>query len=99
MRAVGILLVLALSSTLAQAHPGRTANDGCHYCRTSCSSWGVPKNQRHCHYRAEPQKLEEGLLKVGFKTTLGRSVRNSDVKERRYKHFEEQPTEGAQHSH
>lgn len=68
MRTVGILLLLALSSTLAQAHPGRTANDGCHYCRTNCSSWGVPKNQRHCHYKAEPQSLDEGLLKVSSPT-------------------------------
>ncbi len=31
------------------AHPGRTAADGCHYCRTNCDSWGVPWNERHCH--------------------------------------------------
>ena len=31
------------------AHPGRTAGDGCHYCRTNCSSWGVSYGQRHCH--------------------------------------------------
>jgi hypothetical protein len=31
------------------AHPGRTASDGCHYCRTNCDSWGVPWNTRHCH--------------------------------------------------
>jgi hypothetical protein len=31
------------------AHPGRTASDGCHYCRTNCDSWGVSWNQRHCH--------------------------------------------------
>ena len=31
------------------AHPGRTASDGCHYCRTNCSRWGVPSSQRHCH--------------------------------------------------
>jgi len=31
------------------AHPGRTASDGCHYCRTNCDYWGVPWNQRHCH--------------------------------------------------
>lgn len=40
------------------AHPGRTASDGCHYCRTNCSSWGVAWNQRHCHggstYTPEP---------------------------------------------
>ena len=33
----------------ALAHPGRTASDGCHYCRTNCSRWNVPANQRHCH--------------------------------------------------
>lgn len=31
------------------AHPGNTASDGCHYCRTNCDSWGVPWNERHCH--------------------------------------------------
>ncbi len=33
----------------ATAHPGRTAADGCHYCRTNCDSWGVSWNERHCH--------------------------------------------------
>jgi hypothetical protein len=33
----------------AFAHPGRTAADGCHYCRTNCDYWGVPWYQRHCH--------------------------------------------------
>ncbi len=31
------------------AHPGNTAADGCHYCRTNCDKWGVPWNTRHCH--------------------------------------------------
>lgn len=31
------------------AHPGNTASDGCHYCRTNCDSWGVAWNERHCH--------------------------------------------------
>lgn len=31
------------------AHPGNTASDGCHYCRTNCDKWGVPWNERHCH--------------------------------------------------
>lgn len=31
------------------AHPGNTASDGCHYCRTNCSKWGEIANQRHCH--------------------------------------------------
>jgi endonuclease YncB( thermonuclease family) len=46
-----ILLVCALLLTpgLSLAHPGRTASDDCHYCRTNCDSWGVAWNQRHCH--------------------------------------------------
>lgn len=35
--------------TQVYAHPGRTASDGCHYCRTNCGKWGVPWNERHCH--------------------------------------------------
>lgn len=31
------------------AHPGRTAADGCHYCRTNCDKWGEAWNVRHCH--------------------------------------------------
>ena len=31
------------------AHPGNTASDDCHYCRTNCDYWGVAWNQRHCH--------------------------------------------------
>ena len=42
----GLVLIV---STIASAHPGRTASDGCHYCRTNCGSWGVPWNERHCH--------------------------------------------------
>lgn len=36
------------------AHPGSTAKDGCHYCRTNCDKWGVPWNQRHCHNGGTP---------------------------------------------
>ena len=42
----GGIFVFSLSTL---AHPGNTASDGCHYCRTNCSSWGVAWNQRHCH--------------------------------------------------
>lgn len=38
-----------LFSDVALAHPGNTAADGCHYCRTNCDKWGVPWNERHCH--------------------------------------------------
>ncbi len=44
-----VLLFFAVFTSTASAHPGRTAADGCHYCRTNCDSWGVPWNERHCH--------------------------------------------------
>lgn len=44
--AIFIFLAWPISSF---AHPGRTAADGCHYCRTNCDYWGVPWNTRHCH--------------------------------------------------
>jgi len=43
---VGVFMVLPL---ITLAHPGNTASDGCHYCRTNCSSWGETWNARHCH--------------------------------------------------
>lgn len=51
---IGIICILVWSSILAipsYAHPGRTASDGCHYCRTNCDKWGVAWNRRHCHGR------------------------------------------------
>lgn len=44
-----LLTFLFIFSSSIFAHPGRTAADGCHYCRTRCDYWGVPWNQRHCH--------------------------------------------------
>ena len=41
-------LVLLLVAEVA-AHPGRTAADGCHYCRTNCDRWNVEADKRHCH--------------------------------------------------
>src|SRR5919106_2688241 len=42
------LLFLFVASPV-EAHPGKTAADGCHYCRTNCDVYGVPWNERHCH--------------------------------------------------
>lgn len=42
-------LAIFLYAVPSYAHPGRTAGDGCHYCRTNCDKWGVPWNERHCH--------------------------------------------------
>lgn len=49
--AVGFLVMILIlsSSSWSLAHPGNTASDGCHYCRTNCDRWGVPWNERHCH--------------------------------------------------
>ncbi len=45
-----LFAVFAAFSTMAGvAHPGNTASDGCHYCRTNCDRWGVPWYERHCH--------------------------------------------------
>jgi len=46
---VFLYLFLFVFVPIANAHPGRTASDGCHYCRTNCDSWEVAWNQRHCH--------------------------------------------------
>ena len=43
------LLGLALTVSPAFAHPGNTAADGCHYCRTNCAKWGEVYGERHCH--------------------------------------------------
>ena len=58
------LLLAAISITVvfpsySFAHPGRTASDGCHYCRTNCDSWGVPWNERHCHNGYAAPVVEE----------------------------------------
>lgn len=42
------ILFLFMASNVS-AHPGRTASDGCHYCRTNCAKWGEVEGARHCH--------------------------------------------------
>lgn len=44
-----LLVFLILVPQFTSAHPGNTAADGCHYCRTNCDKWGVHWNERHCH--------------------------------------------------
>lgn len=48
MKALFILITL-LTPVFVFAHPGNTASDGCHYCRTNCSKWGEVQGARHCH--------------------------------------------------
>lgn len=54
-----LLTFLFIFSSSVFAHPGRTAADGCHYCRTKCDYWGVPWNERHCHGRGAVQGVQE----------------------------------------
>lgn len=44
-----LAFVVGFVAAAGFAHPGRTANDGCHYCRTNCEKWNVEKDRRHCH--------------------------------------------------
>lgn len=44
-----LILLFVSSPQIALAHPGRTASDGCHFCRTNCDKWGEVWNARHCH--------------------------------------------------
>jgi len=69
-----VLLGLVLSLILvfpssALAHPGRTASDGCHYCRTNCDDWAVAWNVRHCH---------EGTTTIASQETLERQIQELD---------------------
>ncbi len=50
--------LLSITSFTSYSHPGNTASDGCHYCRTNCATWGVPQGQRHCHFYNEPTEQE-----------------------------------------
>lgn len=51
-----IALILFSASFITNAHPGRTASDGCHYCRTNCEKWNVPYDIRHCHIKKNIEK-------------------------------------------
>ena len=47
-----LIIVITISFSFSKesyAHPGATAADGCHYCRTNCDKYGVAWNERHCH--------------------------------------------------
>ena len=54
-----ILLAVVLTATPAFAHPGRTAADGCHYCRTNCDKWGEVAGERHCHEERQPSRVRQ----------------------------------------
>src|SRR3989338_5370333 len=44
-----VCLSLLFLPQALNAHPGNTATDGCHYCRTNCDKWGEAWGERHCH--------------------------------------------------
>ena len=48
-----------LTAGAAWAHPGRTAADGCHYCRTNCAKWGEVEGARHCHQERRPSRVRQ----------------------------------------
>lgn len=62
-------LLLFLFPPVVFAHPGRTAADGCHYCRTNCDYWGVPWNVRHCHGGTAPVVPEYSAPKTESTST------------------------------
>jgi hypothetical protein len=57
------LFLTFVAPSVVFAHPGNTAADGCHYCRTNCEKWGVPANERHCHGggSAAPETVKESV--------------------------------------
>lgn len=46
------------------AHPGRTASDGCHYCRTNCDEWGEAWDERHCHGGGNEPVVESQPIQI-----------------------------------
>jgi len=60
----------------AYAHPGRTASDGCHYCRTNCNSWGVVWDQRHCHNTPTPTTLNHTPKQETSKSTYTAQIQD-----------------------
>ena len=46
---VALLYLLLIMPIKVDAHPGRTDANGCHYCRTNCTKWGLSIGEYHCH--------------------------------------------------
>lgn len=49
MKKVFLIFLVLVMSSLVNGHPGRTAGDGCHFCRTNCEKWGKTSGTRHSH--------------------------------------------------
>lgn len=46
---ISVLIVFAMISHSATAHPGRLDANGGHYCRTNCANYGLANGQYHYH--------------------------------------------------
>lgn len=44
-----VILLIGMMPSVVLAHPGRTDSNGCHYCRTNCTKYGLSNGQYHCH--------------------------------------------------
>lgn len=64
-----IAITFLLSFTPVYAHPGRTAADGGHYCRTNCAKWGEVDGARHFHKKPVPKvaKVTKSVAKSSGK--------------------------------
>jgi hypothetical protein len=51
---VVVFTTFLVGVNITSAHPGSTASDGCHYCRTNCDRWGEAYGERHCHNTPAP---------------------------------------------
>lgn len=71
-----VILVL-IAPLFGLAHPGRTASDGCHYCRTNCSSYGEEYNERHCH-GGESSYVYDDSYTSGSRSNSASSNNSSD---------------------
>ncbi|MFH1235904.1 MAG: hypothetical protein V1685_03115 [Parcubacteria group bacterium] len=69
--AIIVVAILILVANPVFAHPGNTAADGCHYCRTNCDYWGVPWNERHCHNGSIPTVNTNTTTSPTISTILG----------------------------
>lgn len=86
-----LLLPLFIFSAQIQAHPGRTAADGCHYCRTNCGQWGVASNKRHCHgggvaIKARSEEPDRPIIGTYQGLTV-RAEQSGSYTRRKYNHW------------
>ena len=58
LRRVVAAVLLTAAAVAAVSHPGGTAADGCHTCRTNCAKWNVKADVRHCHNGSDASERE-----------------------------------------